>query len=213
MSSNFSLPNTGVKRPSFMSTSCRVQKDPACGRAGLRANVCPDPAAAMAFQYRVHQARRAVAVLEGSECRRKLAGHRPAVRNRAIHVSHHVAERVGPCLLMSPRQMRVRTRHRNEERRIFWQPRVRGFATSDPQIVLTFLKPAQRRASSVDLEPEVVLVTGADLTHRDAALRTAVEPHEDRGEIFALHFERLAASGGARCERLGGALRLEACRD
>src|SRR5439155_20698178 len=88
----FQLAEYGREETEFHEYLLPGPEDPACGRAGLRANVCPDPAAAMAFQYRVHQARRAVAVLEGSECRRQLARHRPAVRNRAINVSHHVAE-------------------------------------------------------------------------------------------------------------------------
>src|SRR5262249_44308663 len=71
---------------------------------------------------------------------------------------------------------------------------VRAVAPADPQLVLLLLEPAERRAPAVGLEPEAVLVSGADLADRDAAFRAAIEAHQHRAEIFARYRHRLPAA-------------------
>ena len=56
---------------------------------------------------------------------------------------------------------------------------------ADPQLVLALLQPSDRALASVDLEPQSVLVSCADLTDRDAAFRAAIEPDEHGRKICA----------------------------
>src|SRR5688572_21564719 len=132
--------------------------------AGLVLDLRPHPTTAVTFEDGVDDAGRTVAILEGSERRSSFLY---GADNHTVHVAHHVAEGVGPCLLMPARQMRVRTRRGAEQRRILEQRPVRGVAPSDPQLVLVLLPPPERRAASADLEPQIVLVTGADLADRE----------------------------------------------
>ena len=110
-------------------------------------------------------------------------------------------------------QMRVRTRGRKEQRRILWEQRIRRLAPADPQLVLPLLQPPKRRAPTIHFEPEIVFVACAHLADRHAALRAAVEPNENRGEVLALNRERLAFVAAAASERLSGAARLQTSSD
>src|SRR5471032_1822964 len=104
-----------------------------------------------------------ISVFEGGERRRTRIAGTFVSRNESINVAQHIAERVGPPLLMSAGQMRIGACARREQRRILGQHLVRGVAMTDPQFVLPLLDPAQRRLSAVDLEPQAVLVSGTDL--------------------------------------------------
>ena len=132
-----------------------------------------------------------------------------AIRDACIDVANDVCERVRPAFLVTARQVRVPPRVRAEERRILGQEFIRAVAAPDPQLVLLFLPPPQRRVGRIQFDPEVVLVTGAHLANRRAAARAVLEPDEDRCEILALHAERLTTFGARRKRlRARGRLRL-----
>ena len=98
---------------------------------------------------------------------------------------------------MAGRQVRIAPRLGSNQRRVFQQDLIRRMAASDPQLVLALLEPAQRRRRAVDLEPQIVLVTGTDLADGHAALHAVVEPHEHHREIFAGDHDRFAMARAA----------------
>ena len=93
--------------------------------------------------------------------------------------------------------MRIASRFGSKQRRILEQDLIRCVAASDPQLVLPLLEPAQRCRCAVDLEPQIVLVTGADLADGDAALHAVVEAHEHGRQILAGDRDRFTLARAA----------------
>ncbi len=153
---------------------------------------CPDAAPGMALEHGVDETGHAVAILERRHRRRtRLA----AIHDAGVDVAHDVGEGIRPCLLMSAGQVSVSRGRGRQQRGIFRQRHVGLIAPADPEFVLLLLPPSQRRGRAVDLEPEIVLVSGAHLADADHSLRAAVEAHEDGGEILARHRVVIALGG------------------
>jgi hypothetical protein len=110
-------------------------------------------------------------------------------------------------------QVRVGARRRQQQGRVLRHEGVRLVPPADPQLVLLLLPPPQRLGGAVHLEPEVVLVPGADLAHGYRAPGAPLEADENRREILALHLERLAGIAGGRGEGLAVVARLVAGGD
>src|SRR4051794_3605641 len=67
----------------------------------------PDGAAPMALEHGVDDARGMIPVFEAGEGGRPVSGPLRAGDDDPVHVAHHVAERVGPALLVTAGQMRI----------------------------------------------------------------------------------------------------------
>src|SRR4051812_42278277 len=112
----------------------------------------------MALEDRIHDERAPIAVVERGEGRGP-ARAAAAVDDVAVDLLHHVTEGVAPCFLMTAGKAGIRLGGGREQRRILEQQAVRAVTVPKPELVLAFLIPAHRFALSVDLEPQVVLVT------------------------------------------------------
>src|SRR5687768_3294030 len=89
-------------------------------------------------------------------------------------------------------QVRVAARAFVQQRGIFRQHRIRAVAASDPQLVLPLLPPFDRRSAAIHLEPQIVLMAGADLPDVNSAARASLEANEYRGKVLAPHLELFA---------------------
>src|SRR5919108_559357 len=78
----------------------------------------------------------------------------------SVDVRDEIPERIAPRFLMSCRQMGIPACFITEERGILEQELIGRMTTADPEFVLPFLIPAQRRRCTVDLEPEIVFEAG-----------------------------------------------------
>ena len=137
-----------------------------------------------------------------------------ALGDEPVDIAHQVRERVGPRFLVPSGEVRVAAGFLVEQGGILRQDLVGLVPAADPELVLLFLPPAERRGRAADLELAVVLVPRAHLADREAPLRAVVESHQHRGEILDLDVHLLECliriRGG---KRLARALRLLALRD
>src|SRR5580698_606199 len=128
----------------------------------------PDAPGNVAFEHGVDQACRTVSIFKGRQHGR-LSLRRTAFANPSIGIANEVAESVGPCLLMTARQMNIGQRVGRDQRRVFGHDLVGTIMMADPQLVLLFLLPLERCGFAVDFKHQVVLVAGQYLTYREAA--------------------------------------------
>ena len=133
--------------------------------------------------------------------------------DEAVDVAHQVAERVGPPFLVPARQVRVAARLGAEQRGILLQDLVRLVAVADPELVLVLLPPAERRLRAADLDLQIVLVAGADLSDRERALRAVVERSRTEARSSTLMSTSSYESSPAAWNASRDRLRLLALRD
>src|SRR5215471_18159018 len=137
-------------------------------------NLGPGAAGLRALQDGLDDAVGAIAVFERGERGRVRGRRRRAIRDEPVDVPHQVAEGVRPRLLVPAGQVGVAADVGVDERRILLQDLVGPVAVADPQLVLLFLFPLQRRLGPADLDLQVVLVAGADLADRERSFRAVV---------------------------------------
>src|SRR5688572_1438605 len=205
--------SAAVRTPSFM--NCGANSVIAIRRVRFAAPALhrgPDAALTGAVEDRLHDAVRAVAVLERRDGGRQRSIRR-SVGDAAVDVAHQIAERIGPGFLMSAGQMRVRPPVFVDERRILLQHLVRALTVTPPQLVLVFLAPAHRGRRTAHLEDEIVLVTRAHLPDREHPFGAVVEPHEDRRQIFDGNVHDVHLVGAGDGKRLARSARLLSLRN
>src|SRR6266508_1721432 len=100
--------SAAVRTPTFMNLGANgvmVICSTVLGALGL--NLLPGSAVSCAVEDGFDDAIGAVAVLEGSDGGRQVVAGRCVCGDRRVDVTHHVAERIGPRLLMPSWQVRI----------------------------------------------------------------------------------------------------------